>query len=130
MFELFEAVKDTVMELPVYLGAMLGLRRSEVLGLKWSSVDLEKEELRIEEVVVRVTNIHVKAPKSEASARALSIPGTLVEAFKRQKIQQDHYQSYLGPAYQISRATPHLCIFVSSERCAYQRYIRSFRTLV
>jgi integrase len=99
VLKLFETVKDTVLEVPVYLAAMLGLRRSEVLGLKWSNVDLGKEELSIEEVVVRVINTHTKEPKSEASARTLSIPETLIDALKRQKQRQAQYEEFLGSAY-------------------------------
>ena len=39
--ELFEAAKGTKLEIPVFLGAFYGLRRSEALGLKWSAIDFE-----------------------------------------------------------------------------------------
>lgn len=39
--KLFEAVTGTKLELPVLLGAFYGLRRSEIIGLKWSAIDFE-----------------------------------------------------------------------------------------
>lgn len=37
--KLFEAAKGTLLEIPIFLGAFYGLRRSEVLGLRWSAID-------------------------------------------------------------------------------------------
>ena len=37
---LFKVVKDTTLELIVYLTAFYGLRRSEVLGIRWSAIDM------------------------------------------------------------------------------------------
>ena len=38
---LFKVVKDTPLELIVYLTAFYGLRRSEVLGIRWSATAIE-----------------------------------------------------------------------------------------
>lgn len=43
---LFAAVKGDPIELGVILAAFYGLRRSEVVGLKWSAIDFEKKQLR------------------------------------------------------------------------------------
>lgn len=97
--KLFAAVKDMPMEIPIYLGAMLGLRRSEVLGLKWTNIDLDKAELKIDEVVVRVINTYTKTPKSEASIRKLPMAQILVDVLKRHKRRQAEQKLKLGPAY-------------------------------
>ena len=46
---LFSAVENTMLELPVKLAAYLGLRRSEICGLRWESVDLDAGLLSIRE---------------------------------------------------------------------------------
>ena len=51
---LFSAVSGTMMELPVKLAAYLGLRRSEICGLRWENVDLEAGLLSIREVRTEV----------------------------------------------------------------------------
>ena len=45
---LFEAAKGTLIEIPIFLGAFYGLRRSEALGLKWDAIDFQnnKKELK------------------------------------------------------------------------------------
>ena len=49
--KLFEAAKGTVLEIPVFLGAFYGLRRSEVLGLKWSAIDFQNNTITIKHTV-------------------------------------------------------------------------------
>lgn len=45
--QLLEAVKGTKLELPVTLSLIYGLRRSEVLGLRWKDVDFEKQTMLV-----------------------------------------------------------------------------------
>ena len=53
---LFKVVKNTSLELIVYLTAFYGLRRSEVLGIRWSAIDFENKTITISHKVVTVTN--------------------------------------------------------------------------
>ena len=49
--ELFEAVKGHKLELGVIFGAFYGLRRSEVIGLRWESINFEANTITIEHTV-------------------------------------------------------------------------------
>ena len=74
---LFSAVSGTMMELPVKLAAYLGLRRSEICGLKWRNVDLKRGVLTVCEVRTAVSGRALeKAPKSYASERRLAFGGS------------------------------------------------------
>jgi site-specific recombinase XerC len=53
---LFKVVRDTPIELIVNLTAFYGLRRSEVLGLKWSAIDLKNKTITISHKVITVTD--------------------------------------------------------------------------
>lgn len=76
MQRLFAAVEGTHLELPVKLAAYLGLRRSEICGLRWENVDLEAGLLSIREVRTEVGgSVVLKAPKTRTSARRLGIGG-------------------------------------------------------
>lgn len=44
---LLEIVKDTRWEFIIVLGGLYGMRRNEVLGLRWSNIDLEKRSFDI-----------------------------------------------------------------------------------
>ena len=47
--KLLESVKGTPLETVVYLASWFGLRRGEIVGLRWSSIDLERGVLTITE---------------------------------------------------------------------------------
>ena len=54
MNALFDAVRGNKIEIPVMLAAFYGLRRSEVVGLKWDAVDFEQNTLEIRHTVATV----------------------------------------------------------------------------
>lgn len=57
--------------------AMVGLRRGEVLALRWNDVDLEAGTLRVERQVQRIRGVPelvVRAPKSKTSRRVVALP--------------------------------------------------------
>lgn len=73
---LFCASEGTPLEVAVKLAGCLGLRRSEICGLKWRNVDLKRGVLKICEVRTAVSGRALeKAPKSYASERRLAFGG-------------------------------------------------------
>ena len=48
---LFEAAKGTRLEIPVMLAAFYGLRRSEVLGLRWDAIDFNSNTITVRHTV-------------------------------------------------------------------------------
>jgi integrase len=58
-----------------YLAATTGLRRGELLGLKWRDVDLEGGRLQIRQTLVATGNrIYWSEPKTKGSRRMVAIP--------------------------------------------------------
>ncbi len=71
---LLNEVSGKALELPVKLACYLGLRRSEILGLRWRDVDLQAGLLSIRQVRTTVGyRIVEKPPKTADSRRTLSI---------------------------------------------------------
>ncbi len=71
---LLDEVSGQALELPVKLACYLGLRRSEILGLRWRDVDVQAGLLSIRRVRTTVGyRIVEKAPKTPDSRRTLSI---------------------------------------------------------
>jgi len=64
-----------------------GVRRSELLGLTWDAIDLERGTITIKRVVIEVDRLPVlrEVPKSEGSERAIKIPPLLVELLQAQR---------------------------------------------
>lgn len=66
--ELLKSTKDTPIEVPVTICAVFGLRRGEVLGLKWKSVDMENRTITISETLQQhVGGSYTSPPKTESS---------------------------------------------------------------
>lgn len=92
--------KGTDMELPVALAAALGLRRGELLGLRWENVDLEKRTISVYDNLVPTSNGNItKAPKSENSRRTIDISEGLVPILKKHRLMQAERKLMLGPGY-------------------------------
>jgi len=69
---------------PLLLMAIFaGLRASELRGLKWADVDLDKREVHIRQRADRFNDIG--APKSEAGERTVPLPPMVVMALKEWK---------------------------------------------
>lgn len=84
MEKLFATAKGHKLELPIMLGSFYGLRREEVVGLKWNAIDFEQETLTIRHTVTSITldgkvvTIEQDSAKTKSSMRTLP----LVESFK------------------------------------------------
>ena len=84
--ELLKTVKDTPIEVPVTICAVFGLRRGEVLGLKWKSVDMENRTITISETLQQhVGGSYTRPPKTESSYRTLPIPDKVFQYLFAQK---------------------------------------------
>ena len=69
-----DALSDTDIYLPVALALYYGLRRSEVLGLKWQAVDFKRNTLTVQHTVVKNLTINAAdMTKTETSCRTFQI---------------------------------------------------------
>lgn len=91
--KLLYAIKDTRFEIPINLGLSLGLRRGEMLGLRWSDIDFENGTITIQNNLVRVgTELLFKSPKTEGSIRTLAAPIELMRLLKEHRKKQMEIQ--------------------------------------
>ena len=80
-----------------------GLRRGELLALRWSDVDLAGARLRVEQSRTKVRGgTALQAPKTGAGRRGLSLPASAVAALRRQADLQAADRAALGDAWQDS----------------------------
>lgn len=68
---LIDCFKGHILYPAVVLALYYGLRRSEVLGLRWSAIDFEHNEMRIEHTVVKNLTIEAKDCTKTACSKAV-----------------------------------------------------------
>ncbi len=74
------------MGVPAMVILYCGLRRGEILALKWSDIDFANKEIHINKAIIHIHGKPVlKGPKSKAGIRDVPIPNFLVELLKKVK---------------------------------------------
>ena len=80
-----EARESGVFEL-YYLELATGLRRGELLGLKWEDIDLQKGDLRVKRQVSRINGEVMEAPlKTKNAYRTLPLAEDTIDVLKEQR---------------------------------------------
>lgn len=91
---LLQCARNTALYLPLMIEICLGLRRGELLALRWHHVDFQTGCLTVEENLVTVNNQTItKAPKTQSGRREIQIPGTLLRLLKDTKAERHAGQS-------------------------------------
>jgi len=103
---LFEKMEGTRMYLPVLVAAFYGLRRSEVMGLRWSSIDFKKKTISICHTVGLVRNdegkrclVQKDRTKNKSSFRTLPLIPQVEEALLLKREQDEMYQRVCKRSY-------------------------------
>ena len=107
---LFRVIKNSPIELIVTLTAFYGLRRSEVLGIKWSAIDFENKTITIRHKVVTVTDESENAKtktkmitkdktKNKSSYRTFPLFKEIEELLLYTRKMQEYYLSIFKESY-------------------------------
>jgi integrase len=71
------------------LGATTGMRRGEVLGLRWTNVDLRRRRIKVVETVLNIAyEITEGTPKTARGRRTVAIDAATVEALRDHRRKQ------------------------------------------
>nr|WP_323379961.1 site-specific integrase [Streptomyces alkaliphilus] len=94
-----EAEKDRLHALYV-LALVMGMRRGELLGLRWEAVAMERETLIVERSLQRVSGeLTLVAPKTATSVRTLPLPPLVVRALTEHRERQAQERAAAGMAW-------------------------------
>jgi integrase len=97
---LLEALKDEPLYPLIKTTAVYGLRRSEVLGLKWDSVDFENGTLTIKHTVSKVSKtVEKDKTKNASSRRSFPLLPDIRNLFLEIKKQENENRKLFGKEY-------------------------------
>ncbi len=100
---LCEAVEGTWLETVVKLAGYLGLRREEICGLRWSSVDFRERKIHIREARTAAgANVVQKGTKNRSSSRTLYMTDEMREVLRQEQARQMKARRELGEQYEDS----------------------------
>lgn len=100
---LFCSIKDDPLYPLIRITALYGLRRSEVLGLKWDSIDFDAKRLTIKHTVSKVTKtIEKDKTKNSSSHRSFPLTPDAEEIFRISKDSETDNRRLFGKDYQVN----------------------------
>jgi integrase len=82
------------------LVAMTGMRRGEVLGLRWTDVDLDTARLSVRHAIVAVGYKMIESTPKSHSARVVDLDYDTVAALRRHHERQDDERAEWGADYE------------------------------
>lgn len=90
ILHLLELVKDTVLEVPVALSSICGLREGECLAIKEEDINFEKQTISINKQLSCVNHkVKVSTPKNEESNRLIYAPKEVFDIIQKH-IEKNH----------------------------------------
>lgn len=96
-----QQVSGSRLEALYALGLGLGLRRSELLGLAWDAVDLDKGALTVKRTLQRLgTGLTMLEPKTKGARRTLTLPSFIHGLLKERRVAYLQERLQAGPEWQ------------------------------
>ena len=103
--QLFTAIQGDPAEFGVIMAAFYGLRRSEIVGLKWEAIDFENKKISIQHTVVGVKvdgvmmDVARDRTKTKSSCRTLPLIPACEQMLKKIKKEQELNRKVCGKSY-------------------------------
>ncbi len=95
---ILEAAKETPYYALFFTNVYTGLRRGELLGLRWGDVDLEKSTLSVVQTLQQLRNGEYifREPKSKRGRRQIALSPSLAVLLWEHQLKQEHTRKLLG----------------------------------
>ncbi|WP_152048249.1 site-specific integrase [Aureimonas psammosilenae] len=94
--DLLDHVRESRIFVPVLLAVLCGLRRGEIVALRWKNVDLKNKRLAVVETAEQIKGeVRAKETKSGLS-RVVDLSTTVVDELRRHRAAQAEEQLRLG----------------------------------
>jgi integrase len=97
---LLSLLGESRLYMPVMLAVTTGLRRGELLALRWANIDLATGTITVVQSLEQTKEgLRFKSPKTHRSRRSIALPAITVEALRSHRVNQAKERLSLGPVY-------------------------------
>lgn len=134
--KLFEIIRDNIIEVPVLFAGIYGLRKSEVLGLKWDAIDFEAGTFVIKHTVTKVKGkgenqiIQCKdLTKTKYGYRTYPLTPELIDALKRKKLSIEVNKRFVYKNKYVQQTKDYVCVKETGELIKPERLTKKFQEL-
>ncbi|MBO5454798.1 MAG: tyrosine-type recombinase/integrase [Clostridia bacterium] len=109
--ELLDKTVNDPIHIVIFLAAYYGLRRSEVLGLKWSAIDFENKTVSISHKVVQNDKgiVGMDVMKTKSSYRILPLIPQVEQALLAEREKQEEMKRVMRRGY-CKKYTDYICV--------------------
>ena len=120
LLNLMEIIETTPIELPVIIAGVYGLRREEVIGIKWNAIDFKDKTLTIRHTVGRgkidgITQfIFKERTKSDAGYRTLPLFDFIADLLRKYKNKYEENKKFYGNTY-CNDYKDYICLMENGE---------------
>ena len=98
---LLDAARGHRLEAMLTLALATGMRRGELLALRWQDIDLTNKRLLVQRSVSRLPGgYRVSEPKTASSKRSITLPPFVIEALGQHRVRQLETKLKVGPAWE------------------------------
>jgi integrase len=106
-----DAAKGGRLEALYTVALALGMRRGEILGLRWQDVDLDARKVQVRQAIQRIAGkltddgeggLRAAEPKTERSRRAIAMPETIARSLKAHRVRQLEERMLAGSTWRDS----------------------------
>jgi integrase len=96
--QILQRLRGRSLYMVALLGLTTGMRRGELLALRWSDVDLDGGKLRVEQSLeqTKLGGLRFKAPKTKHGRRTIGLPASVVTELRAHWKRQQEQRLRLG----------------------------------
>ena len=81
---------DDELELPITMALLTGMRRGEIIGLRWCDIDFSQNTISINQTAIYVNSTLIyKKPKTNTSIRTIYVQDALINLLKTERSRQN-----------------------------------------